>query len=80
MNASCPRGVDPVHRLARVRQSQREQRALAQLAVQVQPDVAEVDLGLGPRLVRLRDERSLDALAGGRLDMRPALRDVVPHR
>jgi hypothetical protein len=69
-------GKDAVHRLARVRQPEREQRAGDLLAAQPHGHVAEVDLGLGAGPVRLRHERRWRPVACLDADLRQALRDV----
>ncbi|WP_254897554.1 hypothetical protein [Kitasatospora sp. NA04385] len=71
------RGEHTVHRLARVGQPEGEQIAGHQLAGQLHRHVAEVDLGLHPELVRLRDERLDRGLARLHQDLRLAVRDVA---
>ena len=72
--------VGPVHRLARERQSQREQETLGADPGQIDPQVREVDLRLGPGLMGLRHERFLHSLPGRGQDLWPLLRDVIPDR
>ena len=73
-------GVGPVHRLARERQPHGEQEDLRAHPGQIDPQVREVDLALRAGLMGLRHERLLQPLARRGPDLRPALRDVVPHR
>ena len=72
--------VGPMDSLAGERQPHGEQENLGADPRQVDPQIREVDLALGARLMGLRDERVLRPLAGRRPDLRPAFRDVVPHR
>ena len=70
----------PVHRLARGRHPQREQRSLGLHPAQDHPQVGEVDLGLRARFMGLRHERLRRRPAGLGPDLRPPLRHVVAHR
>ena len=75
------RGIDPVHAQARERQPVGEQLAGRVPAVHRDRDRPEVDLGLRPRLLRLRHE-PLQALRLPlllRLDLRAAPRHVLRH-
>jgi hypothetical protein len=71
-----------VHRLARIRQPQREQVALHRLTSQPHPHIGEVHLGFGARLVRLRHHplRLHPALLGLGGDLRAALVHIVTNR
>src|SRR5260370_7729539 len=51
------RGEHPVHRLARVRQPQREQETLRHLPGQPDPHITEINLGLRPGQMCLHHER-----------------------
>ena len=70
-----------VHRLARVRQPQREQEALGHLSVQAHPQIGEVDLGLRAGRMALRHEPGHHpgpgGVPGGRL--RHQLRTAAVH-
>ncbi len=72
------RSEHPVNGLARVGQAKREQIAGHQLAGQTHRHVAEVDLRLVTRKVRLRHERLHRGLARGREDLRLPVGDVAP--
>jgi hypothetical protein len=67
------RRINPVDRLAGVRQTEDEHVALGLHPVQHNPDLAEVHLGLRTWSVLLRDER-LHPASGLHIDLRPRTR------
>lgn len=71
-------GEHAVHRLARIRQPEREQPAADLLTGQPDRHVPEVDLGLDPGPIRLRDERVARPPAGLRPDLTPPVSHVTP--
>ena len=73
-------GEHPVHRLTLVGQAQREQETLRGHPVQVHPQIPEIHLRFGGRLMGLRDEPRFDAPARLGPDLRAAPGHVVTHR
>jgi hypothetical protein len=70
----------PVHRLARRGQPEREQLGLGLHPAQDHPQVGEVDLALGAKLMVLRHKRLHHRPARLGPDLRPAPGHIVPDR